>query len=214
MDFESARERMVRTQMMARGIRDPLVLEAVRKVPRERFVKGPMKNQAYEDHPLPIGENQTISQPYIVALMTEALELTGRNKSLEIGTGSGYQAALLAELSRAVYTMERIPSLLEEAKETLDGLGYTNIHYRLFDGTLGWEEEAPFDAIIVTAGTPEIPEPLLDQLAEGGRLVIPVGDRTSQVLIRVRRRREKFEQEDLGGVRFVPLVGRHAWEDR
>lgn len=210
-NFKSAREKMVRTQIAARGIRDEGVLEAMSKVPRERFVLSGYEDQAYSDHPLPIGHDQTISQPYIVALMTEALQLKGEENTLELGTGSGYQAALLAELSREVYTVERIASLLEKAKKTLEDLGYENIHFKVHNGTTGWAEHAPYDAIIVTAGAPKIPKPLLDQLAEGGRMVIPVGNRFSQELMRVTRKDGELKEESLGGVRFVDLIGEFGW---
>jgi protein-L-isoaspartate(D-aspartate) O-methyltransferase len=213
MDYESARKSMVRGQLVARGITDPGVLAAMGKIPRERFVKGSLKNQAYSDSPLPIGEGQTISQPYIVAYMTEALDLTGSEKTLEIGTGSGYQAAILAELSRTVYTVERIATHLETAKKILAELGYTNIQFKLHNGTLGWEEAAPYDAIIVTAAAPRIPQPLYEQMADGGRLVIPVGDRTGQELIKVTKEETGFRESFLGGVRFVSLVGEHGWKE-
>jgi protein-L-isoaspartate(D-aspartate) O-methyltransferase len=209
----SARDSMVRTQLVPRGIHDPRVLEAMSKIPRERFVDKSMKRRAYEDNPLPIGKDQTISQPYIVALMTEALELKGNEKTLEIGTGSGYQTAILAELSRAVYTIERIESLLEKAKRTLDDLGYTNVFFKVFDGTLGWSEEAPYDAIIVTAGAPRVPKPLKDQLNEGGRLVVPVGNRLGQELMKVTKEEGGFFEKSLGGVRFVNLVGEYGWTE-
>jgi len=167
--------------------------------------------EAYEDRPLSTGYGQTISQPYIVALMTEALELTAHAKTLEIGTGSGYQAAILAELSNQVYTIERVEPLLERAREILQELGYTNVHLKVFNGTMGWKEHAPFDGIVVTAGAPDIPQPLLDQLADRGRLVIPVGDRLTQQLIKVVRERDDFFREDLGSVRFVNLMGTYGW---
>ncbi len=212
-DYVSLREKMVRTQLVPRGIRDERVLQAMRKVPRHRFVDPDMAGEAYADHPLPIGDGQTISQPYIVALMTEALGLTGTEKTLEIGTGSGYQTAVLAELSKEVYTVERIRPLLERAEETLKGLGYRNVHFKAFDGTLGWPEHAPYEAAIVTAGAPAIPGPLKDQLAEGGRIVIPIGNRYSQELVKIIKTDEGFEEEYLGGCRFVNLVGVHGWKD-
>jgi protein-L-isoaspartate(D-aspartate) O-methyltransferase len=212
-DYKIARERMVKTQLIPRGIRDEGVLEAMKKVPRHLFVEEALIDEAYNDHPLPIGEKQTISQPYIVALMTEALELTGREKTLEIGTGSGYQTAILAELSRKVYTVERIRPLMVQARALLNDLGYTNILFKAYDGTLGWDEYQPFDAVIVTAGAPKIPQPLLDQLADGGRLIIPVGNRFSQDLIRVTRRKDNFVEKNLGGCRFVDLVGAYGWKD-
>jgi protein-L-isoaspartate(D-aspartate) O-methyltransferase len=211
--YRSLRERMVRTQLVPRGIRDERVLEAMKKVPRHRFVDPGMVGEAYADHPLPIGDGQTISQPYIVALMTEALGLTGGEKTLEIGTGSGYQTAVLAELSREVYTVERIKSLLERAENTLKGLGYKNVYFKAFDGTLGWPEHAPYDAVIVTAGAPAIPAPLRDQLAEGGRIVIPIGNRYSQELVKITKTDQGFEEKYLGGCRFVNLIGVHGWKD-
>ena len=198
MDKESARNNMVTKQLMARGITDPAVLAAMGRIPRERFLPDSLENQAYEDGPVPIGKGQTISQPYIVAYMTEALELTGQEKILEIGTGSGYQAAILAELSKTVYTVERIGALLERAKELLSELGYDNIQFKLDDGTLGWKENAPYDAIIVTAAAPHIPEPLYEQMADGGRLVIPVGDRIGQELIKITRNGERVPPESPG----------------
>ncbi|MFP4035915.1 MAG: protein-L-isoaspartate(D-aspartate) O-methyltransferase [Desulfobacteraceae bacterium] len=211
--YRSLREKMVRTQLVPRGIRDERVLEAMKKVPRHRFVDPDMVGEAYADHPLPIGDGQTISQPYIVALMTEALGLTGGEKTLEIGTGSGYQTAVLAELSREVYTVERIKSLLERAENTLKRLGYKNVYFKAFDGTLGWPEHAPYDAVIVTAGAPAIPAPLRDQLAEGGRIVIPIGNRYSQELVRITKTDQGFEEKYLGGCRFVNLIGVHGWKD-
>jgi len=210
-DYRSARERMVKSQLIPRGISDPRVLKAMEKVPRHRFVGDYYIDEAYEDRPLSIGYGQTISQPYIVALMTEALELTAHARTLEIGTGSGYQAAILAELSNQVYTIERVEPLLERAREILQELGYTNVHLKVFNGTMGWKEHAPFDGIVVTAGAPDIPQPLLDQLADRGRLVIPVGDRLTQQLIKVVRERDDFFREDLGSVRFVNLMGTYGW---
>lgn len=212
-NYKKARERMVETQIAARGICDERVLEAMRKVPRHLFVDEALRDQAYSDHPLPIAENQTISQPYIVALMTESLELKGGEKVLEIGTGSGYQLAILAELADRVFSIERYPDLGHRANSILRKLGYTNIIIRVGDGTLGWPDEAPFDGIIVTAGTPQIPQPLIDQLAMGGRLVVPVGDRFAQDLIQVRRVAEGIKKTNLGGVRFVNLVGKWGWKE-
>jgi len=212
-DYQPERENMVRSQLIPRGIRDKRVLQAMKEVPREKFVPGNMKLYAYEDSPLTIGMGQTISQPYIVALMTEALYLTGAEKTLEIGTGSGYQAAILSLLCKTVYTVERITALSENAKTVLDELGYKNIFLKIYDGTLGWAENAPYDAIMVTAGAPEIPDPLIAQLKEGGRLVVPVGDRISQELIKVVRKGESYYREDLGGVRFVNLIGEYGWKE-
>ncbi|MGQ9857061.1 MAG: protein-L-isoaspartate(D-aspartate) O-methyltransferase [Thermodesulfobacteriota bacterium] len=210
-DYEVARRKMVETQIAARGIRDPKVLEVMRQIPRHLFLDEGMWDQAYQDHPLPIGEKQTISQPYIVALMTEALELTPSDKVLEIGTGSGYQTAILASLCDWVYSVERIRSLALKARRVLDELRLYNVSIKIGDGTEGWPEHAPYQAILVTAGAPEIPLPLKEQLAEGGRLVIPVGDRFSQSLYKLVKRKEEFHQEDLGGCRFVDLVGKYGW---
>jgi len=213
MNFEVARKRMVETQIVARGIHDRRVIEAMLKIPRHLFVEEAMAAQAYNDNPLPIGEKQTISQPYMVALMTELLELKGKEKVLEIGTGSGYQAAVLAVLAERVCTMERIRPLAMRARKVLDGLGLLNVNIRVADGTCGWEEEAPFDAILVTAGAPEIPNTLVSQLAVGGRLVLPVGDQFSQTLVRIVRQRDgSCTIEDSIGCRFVKLVGKHGWE--
>jgi len=212
-DFKLARERMVKNHLIARGIKDEKVLQVLRKIPRHLFIEEALAGEAYNDHPVPIGEKQTISQPYIVALMTEALALTGSEKTLEIGTGSGYQTAILAELSSRVYTIERIKPLLVNARKLLGDLGYSNILFKSFDGTLGWKEYTPFDAIIVTAGAPSLPEPLLTQLADKGRMVIPVGDRYSQELLKITKNGENIEQESLGGCRFVNLVGVHGWKD-
>jgi len=213
-DFETLRRLMVEHQLERRGIADPLVLEAMRKVPREAFVPPELAEEAYADGPLPIGEGQTISQPYIVALMTEALELRGGERVLEIGAGSGYAAAVLAEIAAELYTVERHARLAEEAAARLTRLGYDNVHVRVGDGSLGWPEHAPFDAIVVAAGAPEVPEALKEQLAVGGRLVIPVGQgRTLQDLLRLRRLSEtEYQREELGGVRFVPLVGEEGWQ--
>jgi len=212
-DYHLARRKMVEQQLRARGIRNERVLEAMGKVPRHAFIEQALQHEAYSDHPLPIGEQQTISQPYIVALMTEAVDLTGNESVLEIGTGSGYQTAVLAELSYRVFTVERIRALLTKARETLDSLNYHNVRYKLGDGSLGWPEEGPYDAIIVTAGAPEVPQPLIDQLAVLGRLVIPVGEsRGSQSLLKlVKTKNQSLTRTDLGGCRFVDLVGDHGW---
>lgn len=210
-DYESLRLRMVERQIRARGVRDERVLEAMRKVPRHVFVPPDLVDEAYEDHPLSIGKGQTISQPYMVALMTEALELEGNEKVLEVGTGSGYQTAILAELAREVYSIERIPELARDAERRLEDLGYTNVHIKVGNGTLGWPEEAPFDAIMVTAGAPKVPGPLKAQLADGGRLVIPVGSEFHQILYRVKRQKDTFSEEALTSCVFVPLVGEEGW---
>ncbi len=211
-DFPKARLKMVEEQIFSRGIKDAKLIAAMKKIPRHLFVEEALQSQAYSDHPLPIGEKQTISQPYMVALMTEALLLTGKEKVLEIGTGSGYQTAILAELSEKVFSIERIRPLALRARELLYELGYFNVEIKIFDGTLGWMEESPFDAIMVTAGSPDIPQTLLDQLAIGGRLVIPVGDAFVQDLIRVIKTEEGVKKEDLGGCRFVKLIGKYGWE--
>ena len=212
-DYSKLRQRMVRRQIASRGVRSELVLEAMRKVPRERFLPRGQGVFAYDDSPLPIGDGQTISQPYIVAYMAESLALVGGEKVLEIGTGSGYAAAVLAEIAAEVYTIERIEGLATMARTVLDELGYTNVHVRCSDGTLGWPEEAPFDGIVVSAGGPEVPDTLKHQLKTGGRLVIPVGrSKAYQELVRVTRVAEdEFKTEDLVPVRFVPLVGEEGW---
>jgi protein-L-isoaspartate(D-aspartate) O-methyltransferase len=212
-DYRLARERMIKNQLIPRGIIDKGVLDAMNKVHRHIFIEDALIGEAYNDHPLPIGHQQTISQPYIVALMTQALKLTGRERTLEIGTGSGYQTAILAELSERVYTIERIRALMERARYLLNELGYTNILFKSFDGTLGWEEYAPFDAILITAGAPKIPENLIDQLSEGGRMVVPVGTRTSQDLIEVIKDKKGYRKNNLGACRFVDLIGIHGWKE-
>lgn len=203
---------MVETQIVRRGVSDPRVLEAMRSVPRHRFVPEGMARLAYGDRPLPIGHNQTISQPYIVALMTELLEPKPTDKVLEIGTGSGYQAAVLGEVVDQVYTIEIVPPLARRSKALLEELGYENVHVREGDGFVGWPEEAPFDSIMVTAAPPRIPQPLLDQLKDGGRLVIPVGDR-EQTLRVVTREGDSFSEKVIIPVRFVPMTGK-AQEDK
>ena len=205
---------MVEDQLRRRGISDARVLEAMGRVPRHLFVPRDYQDSAYDDRPLPIGEGQTISQPYMVAIMTQSLELKGRERVLEIGTGSGYQAAILAELARELYTVERIPSLTQSARETLQGQAYKNIFFRTADGSKGWPEEAPFDGIMVTAGAPEIPQIFKSQLAEGGRLVIPTGPRHTQTLYKLTRRGDQFVEEELTGCVFVPLVGDYGWEEK
>lgn len=212
MDYAIARRRMVEKQIRERGIFDPLVLEAMLQVPRHRFVEEALVSQSYSEYPLPIGDKQTISQPYIVAAMTAALALMGGEKVLEIGTGSGYQTAVLSCIASRVYTVERIPVLARRARRILDEIGCRNVNNKLADGTLGWVEAAPFDAIIVTASAPSVPSGYLAQLAPGGRLVIPVGDREGQKLKRfIRGKNENFLEEDLLDCRFVPLVGQFGW---
>jgi protein-L-isoaspartate(D-aspartate) O-methyltransferase len=214
MKYQRLRNEMVTKQIIARGISDPRVLSAMRKVPRHLFVSEAMMDQAYGDYPLPIGEQQTISQPYIVAEMTQALQLTPEDRVLEIGTGSGYQASILSQIAFRVYTIERIYSLYVRTRKLFDELRYHNIVTRYSDGTTGWKEESPFDAIIVTAGAPEIPTALVNQLAVGGRMVIPVGDRHSQDLIKLVRDQKGIHQANLGGCRFVKLIGEHGWRDQ
>jgi len=205
------RERMVSEQIVSRGIRDARLLDALRAIPRHRFVPASLRHRAYEDGPLPIGEEQTISQPYIVAEMTEALSLEGTESVLEIGTGSGYQTAILCSLAREVVTTERVETLSRSARRILGELGIRNVRFRVGDGTLGSVEDAPFDAILVTAGAPDIPPPLYSQLVIGGILVIPVGGRWEQELIRVRKEEGGSRRESLGGCRFVPLLGAYGF---
>lgn len=210
--YQKRRLRMIDSQLRARGISDERVLQAMAKIPRHTFVEEGLFHRAYSDNPLPIGERQTISQPYMVALMTEALMLEGHEKVLEIGTGSGYQTAILAELAEKVLSVERIAVLASQAQKRLDALNYINILIRVGDGTYGWSEEAPFDGIIVTAGSPDVPAPLKKQLAPGGRLIVPVGSRHIQTLLRVTRiSADDYEEEDLGGCRFVDLIGEYGW---
>ena len=211
--FEEARQRMVDQQLVPRGISDERVLQVMREVPRHRFVPPDSQNAAYHDNPLPIGCNQTISQPYIVAYMTEMLQLKPEDRVLEIGTGSGYQAAVLSRLAKQVYTIERIEELARRAQQTLKDLGYENIQFRIGDGSCGWPEAGPYDAIIVTAAAPEIPPPLIDQLAPGASLVAPVGSTGHQDLVRLVKRGGRTHSEHLTPVAFVPLVGEHGWQD-
>jgi protein-L-isoaspartate(D-aspartate) O-methyltransferase len=207
-DYEEARDRMVRSQLAARGIKNVKVLDAMKKIPRHVFVPESMLSHAYSDEPLPIGEGQTISQPYIVAYMTEVLVLQGGERVLEIGTGSGYQTAILAEIAQEVYTVELVESLSHRAQEALKKLEYTNILYKIGDGTYGWEEQAPFDAIMVTAAPDQIPHSLEEQLNVGGRMIIPVGT-AIQELVLITRGKKKFKRKKLLPVRFVPLVTTH-----
>lgn len=212
-DFAQERLNMVAEQLRRRGLRDERVLAAMTRVPRHLFVPAEARAESYEDRPLAIGEGQTISQPYMVAVMTQTLELTGEERILEIGTGSGYQTAVLAELAREVYTVERLRPLFQNAESRLRELGYGNIRCRLGDGSQGWPEEAPFEGILVTAGAPEVPEALKDQLSPGGRLVIPVGSRYSQNLLKIRRAGMRYEEEEITGCVFVPLVGESGWRE-
>ncbi len=212
-NFEIARKRMVQEQIAARGITDHRLLEVLLKIPRHLFVQEAMAVQAYTDGPLPIGEKQTISQPYMVAFMTELLNLKGNEHILEIGTGSGYQTAVLAMLARRVYTIERIRPLAMQARKVLDSLHLLNVNIKVGDGTMGWEEEGPFDAILVTAGAPAVPEALAAQLAPGGKLVIPVGTESEQTILRVSIDSEGTRNsETLAPCRFVPLIGRQGWQ--
>lgn len=211
MKYDRLRHEMVEKQIEARGITDIRVLNAMRQVPRHLFVSEALMDQAYSDFPLPIGEQQTISQPYIVAEMTQALQLSPDDRVLEIGTGSGYQAAILSKIVYRVYTIERIHSLYIRSRKLFDSLGYHNIVTRYSDGTTGWQDQGPFDAIIVTAGSPEIPAVLVNQLTIGGRMVIPVGSQHSQDLIKLIREQNGIHQTNLGGCRFVKLVGEHGW---
>ena len=210
--YARERERMVEEQLASRGVTDPRVLAALRRVPRHRFVQEALRERAYGDHPLPIGEEQTISQPFIVGLMSSLLELTGQEKVLEVGTGSGYQTSVLAELARRVCSIERLPRLAERARATLEALGYDNVWVRVGNGTLGWPDQAPFDRIIVTAGGPAVPPPLVQQLAEGGRMVLPVGSADNQVLTVVENVGGEIRQHTQGECKFVKLVGKYAWE--
>jgi protein-L-isoaspartate(D-aspartate) O-methyltransferase len=207
------RDRMVEDQLVRRGISDARVLAALRKVPRHRFVEEALRDRAYGDHPLPIGEAQTISQPYMVAAMTQLLRLAGTEKVLEIGTGSGYQTAVLGELARRVCSIERLPALASRARQVLEELGYTNAVVKTADGTYGWPDEAPFDRILVTAGAPSLPLPLFQQLAEGGRLVVPIGDPQSQTLHVVDKVGGQMRTSTDCGCVFVKLVGRYGWEE-
>ncbi len=210
--IERARREMV-DLIRRRGVRDERVLQAMLEVPRHLFVPLHLREMAYDDTPLSIGSGQTISQPYIVALMTEALMLDGTEKVLEIGTGSGYQTAILSRLCRWVYTVERLPELSQRAQEALKGLGCRNVSFKVGDGTLGWSEHAPYQAIMVTAGAPKVPEPLITQLAVGGRLVIPVGSQSHQELLRITKENDKgkLRRESLGGCIFVRLIGEEGW---
>jgi len=210
-EFDRARERMVEEQISRRGISDRRVLDAMRGTPRHLFVPEESRHLAYIDAPLPIGHRQTISQPYIVALMTGLLGLKGEETVLEIGTGSGYQAAVLAHLAKQVYTLERIPELAEAAKALLQMLGLSNVHVKVGDGTQGWREHAPYQAIIVTAAAPSVPAPLKQQLADGGSLVLPVGGQAGQILEHWKREGESFTRKHVAPVAFVPLVGEHGW---
>lgn len=206
------RSDMVKHQIEARGVRDPRVLEAMRRVPRHVFIPEGMRDRAYDDSPLPIGEGQTISQPYMVAWMSELLEVGPEDRVLEIGTGSGYQAAILCELAGEVFSIEKHAGLARAAEERLRGLGCRNLTVRVGDGSAGWPEEAPFDAIVVTAGSPSVPQPLLEQLSEGGRMVIPIGPSGMQMLTVIRRKGNEYQSSEEGTCVFVPLVGKFGWK--
>ena len=212
MEFDKKRSSMVENQIIQRGITDKNVIDAMLKVPRHLFVEEAMRESAYGDFPLPIGSGQTISQPYMVAVMTEKLELDNNSQVLEIGTGSGYQTAILAEIAERVFTVERIADLEKKARVRLESLGYTNIAFKIGDGTLGWSQFAPYDAILITAGAPKIPGVLFSQLKESGRMVIPIGNSFSQVLTVVRKIEGKIVEEPCFGCTFVPLIGREGWE--
>lgn len=210
--WESARERMVATQIAARGVGDERVLSAMRRVPRHLFVPAEVRGSAYSDYPLPIGHGQTISQPYIVAMMTSLLQIQPDDHLLEIGSGSGYQAAVLGILAREVISIERIPEVAQLARKNLADAGITNVTVVIGDGTLGFPGGAPYDGVLITAATPSIPSPLVEQLAEGGRLVAPVGSRDLQELVRLTRKGHDLTRESFGGVVFVPLLGEHGWK--
>lgn len=212
MDFKALREKMIEYQLIPRGINNHLVLEAFRKIERHKFIPEEFLGSAYGDHPLPIGDGQTISQPFIVALMTESLDLTGREEVLEIGTGSGYQTAILAELAKNVYSVERVPVLCERAARILAALGYQNINIAVRDGSLGWPEHAPYDAIMITASCPAKPVTLLEQLGEGGRLVAPIGAAFGQILTLFVKKNNSIISSELCGCMFVPLIGREGWD--
>lgn len=213
MSYGQARKRMVQEQLVSRGIKDPRVLAAMAKVPRHLFVVEELQGQAYDDNPLPIGEDQTISQPYMVARMVEALGLKGKELVIEIGTGSGYAAAVLAELCGQVFSMEMVEDLAIRARAVLANLGYRNVSVQVGDGTLGWEEHAPYDAVVISAGAPCIPRPLLEQLRPGGCMVFPMGEKDLQTLVRIRKERGGLREEYLEECYFVKLLGTYGWED-
>lgn len=211
--FAGQRRKMVEEQLVNRGIKDARVLAAMSLIPRHFFVQESFCHKAYNDHPLPIGGSQTISQPYIVAAMTEALQLKGQERVLEIGTGSGYQTAILAEMAEKVFTIERIRTIAKTAKEKLDQLGYTNINFKVFDGTYGWRDQSPFDAILISASGPDIPKPLIEQLKDGGRIVAPVGDQGDQTLLVLTKVGSQTRTRKIIGCSFVPLIGKYGWPD-
>ena len=210
--YAGQRRKMVEEQLVERGIKDLRVQEAMSRVPRHLFAQESLEHRAYGDTPLPIGENQTLSQPYIVGAMTEALALKGEERVLEIGTGSGYQTAIIAELARQVFTIERLNNLSRKAQKILEGLSYMNIVFKMFDGTYGWPDQAPFDAILITASAQEIPESLIKQLGDGGRLVAPIGEADKQKLVLLTKNKERVSRKDLGDCKFVPLIGKYGWQ--
>jgi protein-L-isoaspartate(D-aspartate) O-methyltransferase len=212
MDYNLLRKRMVQEQLIPRGIKNQRVLEAFMKIERHKFIPEDLRSSSYADFPVPIGEGQTISQPYIVALMTDCLGLSGEEKVLEIGTGSGYQTAILAELAKEVYSIERFADLAKKAQGEFKELGYANINIKVGDGTLGWPEKAPFDRIIITAASPRIPLPLIEQLKENGKLILPLGESFSQVLTLVEKKKDKLDSVQVCGCVFVPLVGKYGWK--
>lgn len=214
MNLEEKHQEMVRTQLIARRIANPIVIKAFEKVPREEFVPSKYQDEAYGDYPLPIGEGQTISQPFMVALMTQSLCLTKYDNVLEIGTGSGYQSAILAEIAKGVFTIERFSDLSERAQGILRKIGYNNIFFNVGDGTCGWPEHSPYQAIIVTAAAPNIPDSLVEQLSEGGRMVIPVGGIGGQTLMLLHKTHSGIEEKALGGCVFVPLIGKFGWTEK
>ena len=211
--YAGQRRKMVEEQILGRGIKDLSVMEVLSRVPRHLFVNSSLQHRAYGDCPLPIGENQTISQPYIVALMTQVLDLKGEERVLEIGTGSGYQTAVLAELASQIFTIERVKPLVKKTKELLEGLKYKNIVFKTFDGTYGWRDQSPFDAILISAATPSIPKSLIEQLADKGRLVAPVGERESQDLVVLNKNGNRVMERKIGSCKFVPLIGKFAWSE-
>jgi len=212
-DYAQTRERMVQEQLVSRGIKDTRVLGVMARVPRHLFLESELRDQAYEDHPLPIGANQTISQPYMVALMAEALELKGTERVFEVGTGSGYLAAVLSELCAEVFSVETVEKLASKARNLLTSLGYRNVSVLMGDGTLGWEEHSPYDAVVISAAAPCIPRPLLEQLKTPGFLVFPMGEKELQTLVRIRKDKAGIREEYLGECQFVKLKGQYGWED-
>ena len=212
-DYAQARQRMVQEQLVSRGINDARVLEVMARVPRHLFLESELRNQAYEDHPLPIGASQTISQPYIVALMAQALELKGTERVFEVGTGSGYLAAVLSELCAEVFSVETVEKLASKARNLLTSLGYRNVSVLMGDGTLGWKEHSPYDAVVISAAAPCIPRPLLEQLKTPGYLVFPMGERELQTLVRIRKDKAGIREEYLGECQFVKLKGQYGWQD-